>query len=187
MDGARHNAPLGAVFPLLLYTGKATWNAATSVEQLIQTELPRQFIPRLSYHPILVNEIPYDSLVRIHNAVAAAFYAENRDALTFTATLDELMAILSEEAPEHVEIFARWLASYLSGTTGRQIVVGTIRSVGALRTMIDTNIEQYEKKLRDEGREQEKRETARALKEQGVAVEVIARATGLSEQEIQAL
>jgi predicted transposase/invertase (TIGR01784 family) len=41
--------------------------------------------------------------------------------------------------------------------------------------------------LKEEGRQEEKHKTARALKEQGVAVEVIARATGLSEEEIQAL
>jgi hypothetical protein len=33
----------------------------------------------LSYYAILVNEIPKESLVRIHNAVSAVFYVETGD------------------------------------------------------------------------------------------------------------
>jgi predicted transposase/invertase (TIGR01784 family) len=53
--------------------------------------------------------------------------------------------------------------------------------------MFATKLQQYGERLKEEARYEEKRETARALKEQGVAVEVIARATGLSEEEIRAL
>ena len=181
------SAPLPAVFPLLLYTGDPKWSAVKSVEELIQPELPRSFIPQLSYYAILVNEMPKETLLRIHNAVSAVFYVENSDPDKLAETLDELMAILSEEAAEQFEVFGRWVANYLAGTPGEGAVTGPIRSAGELRTMFATKLQQYGERLKEEARYEEKRETARALKEQGVAVEVIARATGLSEEEIRAL
>ena len=42
----RQRAPLPAVFPLLLDTGDPKWSAVESVEELIQPELPRSFIPQ---------------------------------------------------------------------------------------------------------------------------------------------
>ncbi len=163
-------APLPAVFPLLLYSGEPTWTAPRSVGELIQPEIPDAFIPQLAYYPILVNEIP-------------------------EATLDELMAILSDEAPEQFAVFGRWISNYLAGTTGATTVTRAIRSAGEMKSMFATKLQQYGERLKDEarqegrqeGRQEEKRETARALKEQGVDVEVIAKATGLSTEEIEAL
>lgn len=54
--------------------------------------------------------------------------------------------------------------------------------------MFATKLKEYGERLkeeaREEGRHEEKRETARALKEQGVDVAAIAKATGLSPEKI---
>ena len=61
--------------------------------------------------------------------------------------------------------------------------------------MFATKLKEYGERLKEEareegrrkGRQEEKRETARAFKEQGVDIEGIAKATGLSTEEIAAL
>ena len=79
----------------------------------------------------------------------------------------------------------------LAGTPGEEAVTGPIRSAGELRTMFATKLQQYGERLKEEarqkGREQEKRETARAMKERSIDVAIISDVTGLSEQEIKAL
>lgn len=187
--------PLPVVFPLLLYTGDWRWSAARSTGEMIRPEIPEAFIPQLTYYPILVNEIPTERLLRIHNAVAAVFYVENSEPRKLAQTLDELVAILSDEAPEQFEVFGRWLGNYLAGTTGEAIVTEPIRSAGEIKGMFGTKLKEYGERLkedareegRQEGRQEERRRTARALKEQGVDGEVIAKATGLSAEEIAEL
>jgi NACalpha-BTF3-like transcription factor len=53
--------------------------------------------------------------------------------------------------------------------------------------MFATKLQQSGERLKEEARQEENRETVRALKEQSVDVEVIAKATGLSTEEIEAL
>ncbi len=184
--------PLPPVFPLLLYTGDSRWSAARSTGEMIRPEIPEAFIPQLTYYPILVNEISTETLLRIHNAVAAVFYVENADPQKLAETLDELVAILSDEAPELFQVFGRWLANYLAGTTGEAAVIEPIRSAREAKTMFATKLKEYGERLKEEareealqeGRQEGKRETARALKEQGVDAAVIAKATGLSPEEV---
>ena len=95
------------------------------------------------------------------------------DGAPLSETLDELMAILSDESA----------------------VTLPIRSAREVKSMFATKLKEYGERLKEEareegrrkGRQEEKRETASALKEQGVHVEVIAKATGLSTEEIATL
>ncbi|TVQ21177.1 MAG: hypothetical protein EA382_13990, partial [Spirochaetaceae bacterium] len=187
--------PLPAVFPLLLYTGDSQWTAARSTGDMIRPEIPEAFIPQLSYYPILVNEIATETLLRIHNAVAAVFYVENADPQKLAQTLDELMAILSDEAPEQFEVFGRWFSNYLAGTAGEAAITEPIRSVWEIKSMFATKLQEYGERLKEEareegrlkGRQEERRATARAMTERGIDIAVIAEVTGLSREEIAAL
>ena len=158
-----------------------------------------------------MNEIPTETLLRIHNAVAAVFYVENADPQTLGQTLDELMTILSGEASELFDVFGRWLSNYLAGTAGEAAVVEPIRSVWEIKSMFATKLREYGERLKEEarkealqegrreghregrtegrreGRQEARLQTARSLKEQGVDGAVIARSTGLSLAEIDAL
>ena len=109
----------------------------------------------------------------------------------------------SDEAPEQFEIFGRWLSNYLAGTAGEAAVIEPIRRVWEIKSMFATKLKEYGERLKEEarkealqegrqegrreGRQEERLETARAFKEQGVDAAVIAKATGLSLAEIEAL
>ena len=114
-------------------------------------------------------------------------------------TFDELMAILSDEAPEQFAVFGRWMSNYLAGTPAETEVTEPIRSAREVRSMFATKLKEYGEQLkeeahkegrlqgRQEGRQEGRRETARAMKERGIDGTVIAEVTGLSAQEIDAL
>ena len=87
---------LPAIFPLLLYNGNAPWNVAETVETLIERSIPRQFIPHLSYYPLVIHTIPAHRLQRIHNAVSAVFYVENSDPEKLIYHLDTVVDIIRE-------------------------------------------------------------------------------------------
>lgn len=192
-------SPLPAVFPLLLYTGDPTWSAARSTGELIRPAIPDAFIPHLAYYPILVNEIPVETLRRVRNAVSAVFYVENADPRKLSETLDDLIAILSDEAPEQFEVFGRWMSSYLAGTSAETAVTEPIRSAREVRSMFATRMKEYGERLKEEGRlegrregqregrREGRREVARAMKTRGIDATVIEEITGLSAEEIDVL
>ena len=183
---------LPAVFPLLLYNGDARWSAAESVEQLVEASIPAQFIPHLHYYPVLVNEIPAARLSRIHNAVSAVFYVENAEPQRLGETIDEVIAILSEEAPEAVERFSLWLQDFLATTAGGDDAARPVRDLREVRTMFATKLEQYGEKLKrqareealKEGREQNAVRVARRLLARGESVSAVAEITELSEERV---
>ena len=189
--GAAEQLP--AVFPLLLYNGDARWSAAVSVEALIEATIPARFIPHLHYYPILVNEIPPERLSRIHNAVSAVFYVENTEPERLGETIDEVIAILSEEAPEAVERFSLWLQNFLAATTGGGDAARPVRDLTEVRTMFATKLEQYGEKLKREarkeglekGREEEAVRVARRLLARGESVYDVAEITELSEERVR--
>ena len=143
------------------------------------------------------------TLRRIHNAVSAVFAVEGADPNEASQTLDEVMAILSGEAVEQLEVFGQWMTNYLAGTPAETAVTERLRSAREVKSMFETKLREYGERLKEEarkegrkegrregrleGRLEGRREAARALKEQGVNVEIIARATGLSAEEIEAL
>jgi predicted transposase/invertase (TIGR01784 family) len=183
--GAAETLP--AVFPLLLYNGDARWSGADSVEALIEASLPARFIPHLHYYPVLVNEIPQERLARIHNAVSAVFYVENTEPERLAETIDEVIAILSEEAPEAVERFSLWLQNFLAATTGGQDAARPVRDLTEVRTMFATKLKQYGEELKREAREEEAVRVARRLLARGESVSDVTEITELSEERVRAL
>ena len=184
---------LPAVFPLLLYNGDARWSAEQSVEALIEESIPARFIPHLHYYPVLVNEIPPERLTRIHNAVSAVFYVENTDPERLGETIDEVIAILSEEASEAVERFSLWLQNFLAappaertpparcGTSGRCVQCLPPSSNNTERSSSGRPAVKRVKK----GREEESVRVARRLLARGQSVADVASITELSEERVR--
>lgn len=206
---------LPAVFPLLLYNGDERWTVPRSVELMIRPTIPGRFIPHLSYYPVLINQIPESRLRRIHNAVSAVFYVENAAPEDAAETIDVLIDILREEAPELRERFTEWFASYL---VGQGLDVGSdqpIRDLQEVKTMFATKFQEYSRRLKNEGIEEglekgreeglsegleqgldqgrtegrvaEQLAIARRLLERGEAVKDVAELTGLSPEDVAIL
>ncbi len=82
---------------------------------------------------------------------------ENADPDGLAETMDELMSILSQEAPEQFEVFGRWVTNYLAGTTAAG-VAGPIHSAGEIKTVFATKLKEYGERLKKEAREEGRQE-----------------------------
>ena len=116
------------------------------------------------------------------------FYVENTDPERLGETIDEVIAILSEEAPEAVERFSLWLQNFLAGTAGGEDAARPVRDLTEVRTMFATKLEQYGEKLKRQGSREEGREAvrvARRLLARGESVADVASVTELSEERVR--
>ena len=115
----------------------------------------------------MVNEIAKERLARIHNAVSAVFYVENSEPENLIETMDELIGILSTEAPAEIERFGRWFENFLAGSGGEPDTAMPVRSLTEMRAMFATKLERYAERIElrgiekgiERGRAEEKRDT----------------------------
>ena len=131
--------------------------------------------------------------------MSAVFYVENASPEKLAETLDELMAILSTEAAPEIERFGRWFEHFLATTGTDPDSARPVRSLTEIKAMFATKLERYAERIeqrgiekgvekgRAEGEQQARRDTAQAMKNRGIATDVIADVTGLSESEIDTL
>ncbi len=92
--GSKQKRRFPPVLPILLYTGSARWTAPASFQAMVEQSIPSKYIPHFEYFPILVNEIPAETLYNMKNAVSAVFYFENSKVEDIIATIDALFEIV---------------------------------------------------------------------------------------------
>ncbi len=92
--GSQQKHRLPPVLPILLYTGNARWTAPPNFQTMVEQSIPSKYIPHFEYFPILVNEIPAETLYNMKNAVSAVFYFENSRVEDLIATIDALFEIV---------------------------------------------------------------------------------------------
>jgi hypothetical protein len=186
---------LPAVLPLVLYNGRPAWSAPMDVEALLE-ELPaglERYRPSLRY--LLVDEFrrSESELVAARNAVAALFrFERSRDLGEVRGVLHELQGWLP--SPEHSELrrdFTVWFArTFLPGRLpGRKLPeLKDLQEVEAMmpETVIEMN-KAWEKKGRQEGRQEGLLETARRMRQAGMDLETIEKMTGLTAKQLKEL
>lgn len=65
---------LSPSFSILLYNGNPKWTAPERFsELLLDTLIPKEYLPEFKYYKIAINEIPKRELIKLRNAVAAVF------------------------------------------------------------------------------------------------------------------
>ncbi|MCE1713862.1 ISNCY family transposase, partial [Enterobacter hormaechei] len=88
---------------------------------------------------------------------------------------------------EQVEVLLRYLLHNGHAQNFTQIIHHIANQLPEDKDMVMTIAEELEQKGRREGLEEGKLETARALLQNGVSLEIIIRSTGLSREKIEAL
>ncbi len=211
--GSQQKHRLPPVLPILLYTGNARWTAPPSFQTMVEQSIPSKYIPHFEYFPILVNEIPAETLYNMKNAVSAVFYFENSRVEDITATIDALFEIVKNEDNEVFMEFRLWLNDCLKPLGDHEILQAADRVFNPKekKPMFATKVEEFKAKLFEEGRQEGRqegklegrqegisegvrkgkqegiREIARKLKQSGIGLEIISKNTGLSLDEIEAL
>jgi len=200
---------LPPVFPLVLYNGDRKWKYPQSVEELLSTtDLFRtEFIPKFNMNLMEINSYQEEVLLNIKNTVSAVFLLENTPFTEIRNYFGKIVNLVEQEDRETYENFERWSLNYLGtdpqklkeaqnafrkaisnhrrpkmwATTAKK-VMELERAEGLAEGLAEGRVEGLA-----EGQRNKAIETARRMKAEGLDIQLIARVTELSEQEILGL
>lgn len=181
-----------AVFPLVLYNGRARWTASLELAQLIEPSIPTKYLPNFSYYLIEERRFSKATLLEMRSLVGLLFLAENLAPEELALSIERFFDIVETEDAEAVRLFSRWLNDYL-----RQVATELAPSDAIDlrseedRSMLAENFRIWRKKVFAEGRLEGKREsdakTARRLLARGQSPEAVAELFELSVEELRKL
>ncbi len=196
---------LPAVFPLLVYNGDPRWTDPEQFSALVDPRIAGEYIPQFRYYKLAANEFAPERLAAMHNLVSALFLVDTSDVDEMQDRIQEIVSILEEEQPEVVNEFIRWLYAHFEDPVPQW--ADDIRTLKEVPTMLATAIKKKEQEWfkeglvlgqekgrnegialgEEKGRIEERRETARKMKQEHVPIDIIIRVTGLSREEIEKL
>src|SRR5947209_7646272 len=147
---------LPPVLPLVLYNGRAPWNAARDVAELI-AELPgglERYRPQMRYCLLDERRIATEEKESLRNLAAALFRLEQSSGLAeIERVVDALLAWL--QAPEQSELkstFSAWVSQLLSRGPGSQMSVVT--KLEEVKSMLAERIMEWPQEWKEEGRKE---------------------------------
>ncbi len=150
------NKRLPVVFPLLLYNGKQRWNAARSLQEMIELVDPslREYLIRFKYFAIDIGSFSKRSLIKLrNNLVSAIFLLENaRNEKELDSVLKEIVEIVKSEMDnELLTRFGDWFEMLFKRTTKTEVNFEEIISEGSEYTMIVETLIEMRKKWENKG------------------------------------
>ncbi len=146
---------LPPVFPLLLYNGDKTWDAATDIKSLIS--LPPntplwQWQPSMRYYVIDENRYPEGKTGSLSGLV---FRLENANTpQDFNAALEEMAQAIPPHLDSVKRAFAVWITYVLAPYKGIKLQPKDKSDLDEVKDMLSTRIAQWEVNIREEGREE---------------------------------
>ncbi len=183
---------LPSVFPLVLYNGKRKWKSPEALSDLIQATIPPEYIPQFRYYKLAENEISMEKLEKMNSLVSLLFQVENLNLEETSEKAKELVQKLLGKDREDALTFKEWLTYYYKETEHplrREIdVLKEVEGMLAenIREQQKTWVKMGRQEGRNEGREETLTEIVRRMNANGLKFDIISKATGLSEKEIQA-
>ncbi len=146
---------LPAIFPLVLYNGKAKWSAPSNIQDLIEQE-PALGDYAIQFNYLLLNERKYtkERLLTIRNIVSTLFLAEGNYDITLLER--ELLNLYDhEDDKQAVSLFLNWfrqLALYGKVSPDDYAKLDYVyRTKEEVQTMLVTALEQEKKKIYAQG------------------------------------
>lgn len=188
MQALSKSSKLNPSFSILLYNGNPKWTAPEKFsELLIESSIPKEYLPEFKYFKIAINEIPKRELVKIRNAVAAVFYIENSDLLESGKNLKELVSLLKGVLKKDGGDIVRAIINRIyevKGIKDECKELNTVEDLTEVGSMLETNVKIWEEKILEKGIEKgiEKRDLEIVTKmiENGINSADIRKMTGLS-------
>jgi predicted transposase YdaD len=125
--------------------------------------------------------------------VSALFLVETSDPETLHEKTELILEILKKERPEETRLFTEWLHQHFGET--QNTFVDKIDTLQEVRTMLAAALKRKEEEWKRvylmegklEGRRENALSNAKALKKLKVDIAIIAKATGLTREEIEEL
>lgn len=173
------------MFPVLLYNGSRPWTVPFNLKDLMASGIPAKYIPSFEYYPIIERDIPAERLEQIKGLVAAIIYLEQQeDDTALRNTIDTAIGMIAEEEPEQLRQFSNWINRMFRGSL-EQEDINKVNQLREVKTMLAEVVDKIEQRGEERGVRQKARADARKMLDEGLEIPMIARITGLSEQEIR--
>jgi len=175
---------LPAVFPVVLYTGENKYAASLNIEELIEKpyEKLEKYIPKFQYYKVALNESVEEideEFKTVNNILAGVFKIITAKGEEEIKEILKVLRVRLEKAPEIKKFINEWLG-HLFNYKGFRLE--NINEEG-VEKMLVTYLKERDKKAKEESIE----EIAKKSLQEGLSIEVIAKITGLSIEEIKAL
>jgi len=140
------------IFPIVLYNGVDNWTIPTNIKDLIDSNIPERYIPKMEYYLIVEKDIPYEVLERLHNLVAAVVYLEKQKAeeKVLKGAIDKVIEFIKEEELIDVKMFTRWVINMFREKITEE-EIEKIKNVEEVRIMLTSLAEKFEKRGFEEG------------------------------------
>lgn len=179
---------LPAVFPVVLYTGEDKYTASLNIEELIEKpyEKLEKYIPKFQYYKVALNESVEEideEFRKVNNILAGVFKivtAKGEEEIKETL---KILRVRLEKAPEIKKFINEWLGHLFNY---KRFKLENIGEEG-VEKMLVTYFKERDKKAKEEGMEEGREEIAKKSLQEGLSIEVIAKITGLSIEEIKTL
>jgi len=190
---------LPPVFPLVLYTGEERWTTGRDVSTIIEGNLNPQYIPHMRYYLVALNELKLEHLTEIRGALSAMFMLEIQSPDDIAAHLQDILKlVVEEESTEVRKVFADFYETFQRLTEvhqGMSVPDIDVHNLMEVHEMYETAVIKLKEKCRQEGQiigrqegaHEKALEDAANLKKLGVAVNTIAKATGLTVDDVEKL
>ncbi len=181
---------LPPVFPILLYNGDDSWTAPVSIEELIECPSPSlaAYMPAFRYCKIVEKDFSPQSLIELNTLTANLFLIETGETEKIGEVVERILAVLEKEVDKELKrSFGIWLNRLFEKRKLPMTIDIENLSSTEVRTVLETNLRRFEEEALKRGMQQKSLEVAKSLKESGVEFAIIAKATGLSEEELKAL
>ena len=191
---------LPAVFPLMLYNGDKKWTAPLLIEELIDINIPLEYVPSFRYFKIAENEFDKEYLQEIKNAIAALFYVENLNKSEIVENIETIFKIMEKEDPEIISKITLFIRNYFKNDeTVYTAMTEKIIDEKEAKQMLAQTIEKWKTELitesydkgieqgKNDGKDEKAIETAKKMIEEGFEIKMISKITDLSVDKIEKL
>ena len=159
---------LPPIVPIVLYNGKATWEAAEELSELI-AELPglERFRPTFRYVALDEKRFPRSELETMPNRAAALFQLEqSRGPEDILQGMKRLQGILADPDDRLYSEYLKWLAEIFDSSAAPAAVVGRIQTLEDFPMLVE-NILEWKANAQMEGREEGRKEGRQEGRQEG--------------------
>lgn len=150
VESVKHVNMLPPVFPIVLYRGKAAWNAPVNMTDLIDdVQRLGPHAPHFQYCKIVEHEYPPDMLLKIRNIVSTLFFAETSD--DENRIIDELATLFDrEEDRQAAGLLVNWFVQLITHDRKTFIDTELLQDLGQTGEEVKTMLAQtLENKFHD--------------------------------------
>ena len=193
----RKDFRLPPVIPAVLYNGKDNWTVGLNFKEMLGGyQNFEQHLLDFRYILFDVNRYSEKELYQMANLVASVFLLDQTIShKELIRRFKKLARVLKRLTPEEFRQFVTWLInvlkpkfpSYMQKELDDVLCKNSPLEVDIMIMNLEITLDEMQKKARDEGKEENKKEVAKAALKEGATIEFISKITGLTKEEIQKL